>query len=111
MAVRAVDSFANSDPTSAIATWRAKPPPKVKAVKVKRKAHKAVITWRAVPAATRYLIRSNRKGSGFGPWARLTDSKATIRGLTPGKRYRAQIVAANAAGRSAKRTVRVQQVH
>ena len=111
VAVRAIDGFGNSDSTPAAASWLAKSPPKVKAVRVKRKAHKAVFTWRAVPAATRYLIRSTKKGPGYGRWVPLTSPRATIRGLSPVKRYRVQIVAANAAGRSTMRTVRVRRLH
>lgn len=106
--VRAVDSFGNPDPSPAADSWRVTAPSRVKGVKVKRKAHKAVVTWRRTADAQRYRVRWGR--TKYHKWVSVVKTRKVIRHLALAVRYRVQIVAVNSAGASPKKTVRIKPV-
>ena len=103
--VRAVDTFGNADPAPASVTWSAVRPKKVRGVKVKRKAHKAVVTWRAAKGAEFYRLRLI--GASKHKSVKVHTTSKRFAGLQPKQRYRVRIVAVNAAGKSRARVVHV----
>lgn len=120
LAVRAKDSFGNVDPSPANASWTVdlpqmpvqptvQAPGKVIGLKVKRKAKSATVKWAAPLHAVSFQVRWTKGGKKYGKWVNTSATKKTIKRLSPKKRYRVQIVAVNAAGKSPVVTVTVKK--